>query len=498
MISENPKIQIIFIGKPQWEAGWPYISYDNEYLIRSIEDHLNRKFNDVIFERNELITSYEDKLVNKIKEKILKSDGVIIFTIGHYGDPGIVQTGIEFIESRKPVILADVIYGGDHTFTKIYANIKDKSFQVFPISSQNIEDFDKPIEVLIKLLKLRGKKILIYASDVNKMNWEVILGLFNPERKRIRKEHPDFLKQVVEMSGDKDFEFYTDTVGLDQAHQWRKDETLYKNHLKEIFDIEMVRGDPREILEYYNKVNDEKVEKVTNKWKRDALRVEPSDKTIFNSAKLYLAFKNLLTDKKIDIFAPDCGTFLLTGILPAYPCMAFFEMSNEGLYGICESDLDSTISFLFGLFLTNRPGFVSNQTLDIVKKQITYLHCMAPNRLYGIEGPPAPYEIVFHGEIHFLGASPCVKFPIGEPVTTIKISIFDKKISIRSGKIINNVVNKKGCVSKMLIKGDVEKILKNFDWESFGWHRVTFIGDWREEFIIGAKILGLEVIEEDK
>ena len=60
------------------------------------------------------------------------------------------------------------------------------------------------------------------------------------------------------------------------------------------------------------------------------------------------------------------------------------------------------------------------------------------------------------------------------------------------------MVDKKGCVSKMLVKSNVEKILKNYKWESFGWHRVTFIGDWREDFIIGALILGLEVVEEDK
>jgi len=27
---------------------------------------------------------------------------------------------------------------------------------------------------------------------------------------------------------------------------------------------------------------------------------------------------------------------------------------------------------------------------------------------------------------------------------------------------------------------------------------VTFVGDWKDKFIIGAKILGLEVVEEDK
>ncbi|MFW9902537.1 MAG: hypothetical protein ACFFDY_14820, partial [Candidatus Thorarchaeota archaeon] len=361
-----------------------------------------------------------------------------------------------------------------------------------------IEDFHKPIETLINLLHLQGKKVLVYASDVIKMNWEVILGLINPERKKILKSHPDFLEQVGKMSGDKEFEFYTDTAGKDQAHQWRIDETKYRENLKEIFGIEMIRGDPNEILEYYSNVNEEEAKKIADKWIKNALKVEPSEKTILNSAKLYFAFKQILQDKDVDVFTPDCGTFLLTGILPAYPCMAYFELSNEGKYGICESDMDSTVSFLFGLYLTNRPGFVSNHTFDLTNEQITYMHCVAPDKLYGLDGPSTPYEIVFHGETHYLGASPCVKFPIGEIVTTIKISVFNKKISIRQGKIIDNVVDDKGCVSKMLVKSNVEKIMKNYDWDTFGWHRVTFIGDWKDIFIIGAKILGLEIIEEDQ
>ncbi|MFX1573579.1 MAG: hypothetical protein ACFFB0_12585 [Promethearchaeota archaeon] len=497
MTSNDIKIQVVFIGKPQWEAGWPYLGYDNLKLINMIKDHLIEKFSTIEFNWGEMIITYDKSVVETIKENISKADGILIFTIGHYGDPGIVQAGIEFIESEKPVILANYIYGGDHTFTKIYSLIKDKGHQIFPTSSQNIEDFDRSIDVLTKLLRLRGKRVLVYASDVIKMNWDVILGLFNPERKRIVKEHPEFLEQVEKMSSDRDFEFYTDTAGKDQAHQWRRNEIKYKENLREIFGIEMIREDPNEILEYYKKVDEEHAKKVADKWIENALKVEPSEKTLLNSAKLYLAFKKILEDKEIDIFSPDCGTFLLTGILPAYPCMAYFELSNEGLYGICESDMDSTVSFLFGLHITGRPGFVSNHTLDSTNDQITYMHCVAPDKLYGVNGPSTPYEIVYHGETHYLGASPCVKFPIGEIVTTIKISVFDKKISIRSGKIIDNIVDKKGCVSKMLVKDNVRKIIRNYDWESFGWHRVSFIGDWRNSFKIGAQILGLEIIEED-
>ncbi len=497
MINREIKIELIFIGKPQWEAGWPYIGYNNESLITSIKDHLHNKFPEIKFSNSNIITTYDIKLVNEIKDAIKGSDAVIIFTIGHYGDPGIVQAGIELIESKKPTILANYIYQGDHTFTKIHALIKDRDFRVFPISSSKIEDFDVPIETVINLIKIQGKRVLVYAPDKIKIDWTRILELFNPERNRIRKEYPEFLNQVMTMSSEQDFEFYTDIEGKDQAHQWRKDEEKYRKNLKEIFGVEMVKDNPDEIIKYYDEVNEEEAKIIADKWYNEALKVEPNEKTVLNSAKLYLALKNMLRTKNFDIFTPDCGTFLLSGKLPAYPCLAFMELINDGIHGVCESDMDSTISYIFGLFLTGQPGFISNHTLDTINNKITYMHCVAPNRLFGKNGPKADYDIVYHGETHYLGASPRIKFPIGEIVTTIKISVLEKQIAIRRGKIVDNIVDNRGCVSKMLVESNVKEVMNNYDWETFGWHRVSFIGDWKTKFIIGAKILGLKIIEED-
>jgi hypothetical protein len=496
MEENNIKIHLIFIGKPQWEAGWPYIGYDNEALKQSIINHLKEKFPKLNINFNEILTTYNRELVKTIKNDILNADGIIILTIGHYGDPGIVNSGIEFIEMGKPTILANYIYAGDHTFTKIYSSVKDDKYRIFPISSRKIEDFDKPIEVLYNLLRIKGNNILVYAADRIIMNWEKILELFNPERKNLIKNNPEFIEQIGKMSGSKDFEFYTDTVGTDQAHQWRIDEEKYNNYLKEIFGIEMIRDNPEEIVKYYDKVDEIEAKEIANNWIKNAKKIEPSESTILNSAKLYLAFKKILKDKNLKFFTPDCGTFLLTGILPAYPCLPFFELSKEGMYGICESDMDSAISYIFGLYLTGRPGFVSNHTLDLVNNLITYMHCVAPAKLFGMEGPLADYEIWYHGETGNLGASPCVKFPIGESVTTIKISIFERKIEIRTGDIIDNIVDKKGCVSKMLVRSNVNKILNDYDWDAFGWHRVTFIGNWKNIFSIGARLLGLEIVDE--
>ncbi|MGQ4876368.1 MAG: hypothetical protein ACP6IY_20080 [Promethearchaeia archaeon] len=84
MSSNKVNIQTIFISKDQWEAGWPYLGYDNEIAKKSILEHITNKFPEIEFRSNEIITTYDEKLIEIIKEDISKADGIIIFTIGHY------------------------------------------------------------------------------------------------------------------------------------------------------------------------------------------------------------------------------------------------------------------------------------------------------------------------------------------------------------------------------------------------------------------------------
>ena len=237
---------------------------------------------------------------------------------------------------------------------------------------------------------------------------------------------------------------------------------------------------------------------MAEKWINEAEAVDPTKQTIENSAKLYSAMREFMKAKKCDAITTDCGTLMISGYLPAYPCLAFFEMAKQAIVGCCESDMDSTISHLFGLYVAHRPGFVSNYSIDLSHGNIVYLHCVASNRPFGTEGPSAGYYIKHHGESHFMGASPLIEFPTDEDVTTIKISVLEKKMLIRSGKSVGFLVDDNGCRNKLLVRSETRKVLENHDFKTFGWHTVSFFGDLRKEFESAAKLLGLEVVEEDK
>jgi hypothetical protein len=50
------------------------------------------------------------------------------------------------------------------------------------------------------------------------------------------------------------------------------------------------------------------------------------------------------------------------------------------------------------------------------------------------------------------------------------------------------------CRTKLATEANVQKILETYRW---GWHRVTFFGNWRKEVKDLATLMGLHVYEED-
>ncbi|MBC7261299.1 MAG: hypothetical protein H5T63_04720, partial [Chloroflexi bacterium] len=98
-------IHTVFISKPNWEAGWPYLGFENEPVRATTLERLEKRFPDVAFTGGEIVTKYEPEEMEKVKREIEQADGLFLYAIGHYGDPGIVQAGEEFLQVGKPSIL---------------------------------------------------------------------------------------------------------------------------------------------------------------------------------------------------------------------------------------------------------------------------------------------------------------------------------------------------------------------------------------------------------
>ena len=96
-----------------------------------------------------------------------------------------------------------------------------------------------------------------------------------------------------------------------------------------------------------------------------------------------------------------------------------------------------------------------------------------------------------------------VDLPVNEAVTVTKMSIYDKKISVFTGRAVpgRNFFKEwddLACRTKLAIEADTEAMLRNVDWQTFGVHRVVFYGDYRQKIKDLATLIGFEVAEDDR
>ena len=190
----------------------------------------------------------------------------------------------------------------------------------------------------------------------------------------------------------------------------------------------------------------------------------------------------------------DCLGLYYAGKSPAYPCLGFFQLNNDGLVGACEADLESTITMLLMTYLTGRPGYISDPVIDTATNRIIYAHCVAPNKVFGPAGPGNPYDIRSHSEDRN-GAAVRSLLPLGEMTTTMRLNPLKKEVIFHQGKAVDNIDDDKACRTKLAVAvNDTSKLMR--EWDRWGWHRVTFYGDLKAPVERISNLLGFELIAE--
>lgn len=431
----KPRVGLIFSAVPSERRTWPYVGYNYKKRAEELEKLVKENLPEIEFVAK-LVQSRED--VEKALKEIGEVDGYVVYYIGIWlGATEII------LKKNKPTILVDDLYAGSGEFLLEYSRAKKKGYPVLGVAASNIKDIVKYIRLLGVVYKFKSSKIVVITD--------------------------------------------------------RKISDEYKRMLKETYGLTLIQYLSSDLNKIYEETSDKEAEYWKEQWISEAERVlEVSEEEIFKSAKMYLALKKIIEKEKANAITVDCLTLVYGGKIPAYPCLAFFQLNNEGYVATCEADIDSTATMLLVKYLTERPSFVSDPVVDLSSDQVIYAHCVAPSKVYGPEGPSAKYILRTHAEDRS-GASVQVLMPLGEKVTTVKLNLREKAMSIHSGRIVANVEEEKACRTKVAVETNAYSILENWNREvDFGWHRVTVVGDYRRDFISVARLLGLKVIEEDK
>jgi hypothetical protein len=427
---EKARVRLVYTQPGKQIEGWPYLGYDYESRKKDLTARLTKACPEVEFLP---VTAPGAEDARKVLEADGEVDGYLVYILG------IPSGGARpIVDSGRPVVLVDDLYGGTGSFLTTYAYARRRGLKVAGVSSTRFEDVAQAARSFAAIRKLRSSVIL-------------------------------------------------DVLDRDPGAEAKA--------IQEVFGTEVRKVSAEEINESYQKADRVEAQKWANRWVKEAKKiVEPSREEIGKSGVMYIAMQDLMRQHGARALTIDCLRLFYGGKLPAYPCLGLFQFNNDGLVGACEADLQSTISMLLMTYLVGRPGFISDPVIDTSKNQVIYAHCVAPTKVYGPNGPASPYHIRDHSEDR-KGAVVRALLPLGEMTTTLKFAPGRKEVVLHQGRTVENIDEDKACRTKLAVEvKDVFKLLG--EWDRWGWHRVTYYGDLRQPVEAISALLGFNVVLE--
>ncbi len=289
---------------------------------------------------------------------------------------------------------------------------------------------------------------------------------------------------------------------------------LYFPRLNESFGLDIKTTDYHELNRAIESSDVKEAEKIADMWMYEAKEVkDTSREEIVKSARMYLAVVELMERYNCNSMTmASWGFFMGWGelngksVTDTMPPLAEMELAKQLKVTSCETLIDCIVTQMTGLYITGRPSFAGDALgFDPLNKLAIFGHCYAPINPHGNDR--VPYVIRSHATSNMLRKHTAVgiqvELPLNETITAVKISVYDKKISLFTGKTVSGREFYDGfddlmCRTKLTARIDVERVLKNLDNNTFGHHYVIFYGDWREKFKQVSTLLGFELLEEDR
>jgi hypothetical protein len=428
--TEKVKVRLVFSHIPADKPTWPYEGFDYEGRKKELTQRLSSACPGIEFLPTTAMNANDAR---SILLKDSEVDGYVVYMLGLWPRAGDVIAA-----SNRPTIFVDDLYAGSGEFLISYAAAKRKGLRTAGVSSSRFEDVVQAVKTFDTIKKLRSAVILDVVDRNPGTNASAITDVFGTSVRPISSAEYNEAYQKADRA-----------EGVEWARRW-------------------IKG----------------AQKV----------IEPTTEEIENSGRIFIGIRNLMDQYKSDAITVDCLGLFYGGKAPAYPCLGFFQLNNDGKVGACEADLQSTITMLAITYLTGRPGYISDPVIDTSRNQIIYAHCVAPSRVFGPTGPASTYYIRSHSEDR-KGASVRVLMPVNEMTTTLRINSATRQVIFHQAKAVTNIDEDKACRTKLAAEiRDPYKMMEEYD--RWGWHRVTFYGDLRVPVHTLSSLLGLTVVNE--
>ncbi len=201
-----------------------------------------------------------------------------------------------------------------------------------------------------------------------------------------------------------------------------------------------------------------------------------------NAARAHFALKKLLADEAADGLTMNC---LRRGMLK--PCMSFAALNSQLIPAACENDLPAAYTQLLGQLLTGRPGFQHNPCYDTEANHYYGSHCTCPPKLYGPDGPDAPYLLRRFAHTNEGSCAIQVVWKEGDPVTMVRY--YPGKppaLDVYAGRVVKShpMPPAGGCTTNVAI----ELTDRADACDVKGHHNLLFCGDFARRFRLFAQL----------
>jgi len=271
--------------------------------------------------------------------------------------------------------------------------------------------------------------------------------------------------------------------------------------MKKALGTEMLVWPNQRILEAHQAVPIEAAEAEARAyWLSKAKRiVEPTRDQIINSARMYLAVKDLMIKEKAQaITSSHCMG------KPAKGCLTFSKLNDLGKVGACEGDVDSTLTMLLFAYAFNIPGFISDPVFDVSENALIHFHCTCATKMGGPASKRLPFTIRTQSDSE-QGVSLDVEQRLGQEVTCAKLVNLDTML-ISTGTIYKVTHDELACRTQFWTKvEDADAFYHNWGAGKITdavhhtmtlLHRVVFYGNHVKDMERLGRLMGFKVLRE--
>ncbi len=251
------------------------------------------------------------------------------------------------------------------------------------------------------------------------------------------------------------------TIGIiGKPSDWLISSTVNVQELKKRFNIDIKFIETKELIDEYNKIEDEKV----------------ADKTLFNpkeklkAYKLLQAFDFLVEKYELNGLTVRC--FDLLNAACTTSCLALAKLNDRGIISSCEGDVPALITMMVVKEITEQVSFQANPSIiDVDDNTMILAHCTVPLSMC----KSYSYDTHFESGI---GLGIKGEIPEGK-ATIIKIGSDLNHYFLSEADILENQDDRSKCRTqiKLRLKESVTYFLTNPQ----GNHHIVLLGDHTKE-----------------